>query len=142
MSYSWMTAILPVKLPANEKSVLNILAFHANDGGECWPSVGLLVRETCLSEREVQKCLGWLHDNDFIKREFRDGRSTTYTVNEPPSNRHPHPRPLDTQNGLLNVVEEKCSPRKCGKWHKNCTAFAPSYWIGVSKRKRISPSLN
>jgi hypothetical protein len=137
-----MTAILPAKLPANEKSVLNILAFHANEGGECWPSVSLLSRECCLSRSEVQKCLAWLEKREFIKRNFRDGRSTTYFINEPASNGSTHPPPLDTQNGLLNVVEEKCSPQRCKKWHKGCLSFPPPYIIGVSKRKRLNPSLN
>ncbi len=45
---------------ASEKLVLLLLADHANAQGVCWPSVGLLADEACLSKRQVQRALARL----------------------------------------------------------------------------------
>lgn len=137
MSYRWMTAILPLKLPTNEKHLLTILAFHANAKDECWASIRLLAAECCVSERHVQRMLRKLTNRGLIAPDFRYGQSTVYTL-----------KMLDgdfcvtiggdtivTHNGNLNTVESKCSPERCIVWHPDCTAFAPPYWVAVPKRK-------
>jgi hypothetical protein len=45
----------------SERFVLIALADFSNDDGECWPSVGLLAKKTCLTDRGVRKILQRLH---------------------------------------------------------------------------------
>lgn len=136
VSYQCVTAILPLKIPSNEKHVLTVLAFHANELGESWCGVPLLAKECCASERHIQKMLRRLSGRGLIIPTFRHGRSTVYNIpllggdnGVTIGGEHAF-----TQNDLLNAGD-KCSPKKCGKWHKGCTAIRPPYIIGVSKKK-------
>lgn len=76
-----MTLAFKVVLPSTQKFVLVALCDSANDQGECYPSVPSLMEKCCLSERAVQGALAALVAGGHVQREFRRGRSTTYTVN-------------------------------------------------------------
>jgi hypothetical protein len=106
MSYPIMTAVLPLVLPANEKHVLTVLAFHADVDAECWPSAGLLAKECCLHHKEIRKCLAKLEKLGFLQRNFRRGRSTVYRI-VPCANGVDHPAPMAHQNGKLNAGEAR-----------------------------------
>jgi hypothetical protein len=61
--------------PAN-KTVLNCLADHANERGECWPSIPTIAEETELSERTVQRSLADLEKRELVERQARPYGST------------------------------------------------------------------
>ncbi len=67
------------------KLVLVALANHVGHvSGTCFPRVELIAQEASLSIRSVQRHLGWLEKNGFIKieRRFAQGRQTSniYTL--------------------------------------------------------------
>lgn len=64
-----------------QKLVLVCLADHAGkDGGNCFPSIGRIVDECCLSERTVRYALRQLEDAGHIVSSMRAGKSTTYSL--------------------------------------------------------------
>lgn len=128
MSYPLLTAVLPLKLPANEKHVLTVLAFHADADAECWPSSALLAKECCLHIKEVGKCLLYLKNGGFLRRDFRKGRSTVYHLL--PSAIGVDRSPLIAeQNDKLNACEER-QLTEYEKYQLNLVRFEP-----VRKRK-------
>ena len=86
-----MTAAFKTALPSTQKFVLVALCDSANDQGECYPSVTALMAKCSLSDRGVQKALTDIEAAGFLRREFRNGRSTVYWVTLPPPN-VVHPR--------------------------------------------------
>lgn len=72
----------PLKIPRSEKVVLLLLAEHADCTLECFPSIRLLASEASLSDRSVQRAVGWLLKAGLILAERGGGRSnaTRYTV--------------------------------------------------------------
>jgi predicted ArsR family transcriptional regulator len=48
--WAWQQALQPT-----HKVVLLALADHADDAGECWPSIGLLSRKVNVTARTVQR---------------------------------------------------------------------------------------
>lgn len=80
MSVRALTWAFDQPIFANEKVVLLSLADHANDCGECWPSINRLAQRARVSVRTVQRCLAELEDAKLIIRETRNdlnGRSTS-----------------------------------------------------------------
>lgn len=68
---------------ASEKLVLLLLADHANAQGVCWPSVGLLADEACLSKRQVQRALARLIATGTVSSSRRSDarrKSALYTI--------------------------------------------------------------
>lgn len=59
-----------------EKLILSILAEHANDKGECWPSVGLLAAKANCSDRHVRNALNALVERGELERDINGGRGT------------------------------------------------------------------
>ncbi|MCM5682915.1 helix-turn-helix domain-containing protein [Schlegelella sp. S2-27] len=99
-----MTEVWKVQgLSSTQKIVLLSLADNANDQGECYPSVSMLMEKCSLSDRAVQKALAELIEIGHISRSFRNGRATIYTVHprttftpersSPPNVVHPTPEP-------------------------------------------------
>lgn len=94
MSIQLMSSVWKTKMKPIEKLVFLALADNANDDGVCWPSVSTIASKSCLSERTVQDNLKSLEDQGLIKRNYRSGRSTYYTVTDPricrtPQEMHP-----------------------------------------------------
>ena len=75
-----MAACWPLQMSAPQKAVLISLADQANDDGVCWPSVGTISKRTCLSERTVQDAIAWLQKAGMLFREYRQNKSTCYTI--------------------------------------------------------------
>lgn len=67
-------------IPSSAKSLLFVLASHANREGICWPGRPLLAAETGLSIRTVATGLAWLAAHGLIIRRFRPGASNTYAL--------------------------------------------------------------
>ena len=57
-----------------ELLVLMLVANHAgSDGWECWPSVGLLAKESRLTERQVRRCLRSLEASGEVRSTMQGG---------------------------------------------------------------------
>ena len=80
MSVKALTWAFEQPISGNDKVVLLSLADHANDYGECWPSINRLSQRARVSVRTVQRCLAELENAKLIVRETRNdpnGRSTS-----------------------------------------------------------------
>ena len=81
MSFQAMAAVVPLRLPTNEKFVLLMLANYADQDGKCWPSIGRLASDTGLCESSVRNAIKTLRDySGFIavqRRVDEDGRQTS-----------------------------------------------------------------
>lgn len=81
MSTIIMAAVWPLQgMSASQKAVLVSLADQANDDGACWPAVDTIALRTCLSERAVQEALRWLQSTGAVFRQYRENKSSVYTV--------------------------------------------------------------
>ena len=90
MSIALMSAAFAAPINATQKLVLLALCDCANDHGECYPSVQKLLEKTSLKERAVQAAMAALEAAGYMRREFRNGRSTVYWMTpQPPHQTHP-----------------------------------------------------
>ena len=85
MSIKLMTKAWELKLKANDKLVLLALADHANDDGECYPSLRKIEAKTGLSKQGLINAIKRLMDLGLIEKQFRtrqDGGQTSnlYTL--------------------------------------------------------------
>lgn len=86
---SWRHGLAAGQLPIPDptaKSVLNAIAFHADDWrGECWPDLERLMLFTGLSKRAVQNGLRRLEQLNYLKTDTSKGRgwANVYTLNLP-----------------------------------------------------------
>lgn len=60
----------------NEKLVLTILADHANNDGECWPSIPRIAAIANCSDRHVRNALAGLIERNELVRELHGGQGT------------------------------------------------------------------
>lgn len=81
MSVKALTWAFDQPISATDKVVLLALADHANDRGECWPSVSLLMQRAYVGERTVQRALQSLENGGFIIRERRQRENGSDTSN-------------------------------------------------------------
>lgn len=81
MSFKLLSKSWKVKVgDPQAKLVLLKLADHADEKGECWPTIIQICEATELSERTVHRKLKELEDGGFISRE-RGVNQVFYTVN-------------------------------------------------------------
>lgn len=110
MSIALLNAVWPLRMASSSKVVLLALADRADDGGRCYPSIVDIRERTCLGERTIQDALSDLEHAGALRREFRTGRSTVYTITpeafKPPQ--LPHPRKSRTP---AVVAGEGCDSR-------------------------------
>lgn len=68
-------------LSSSEKSILNVLAFRANDACECWPSIKSIASDTSLDKKTVQSSLISLLNKKIISKTGRmEGRTKQIPV--------------------------------------------------------------
>lgn len=99
MSIKVMAAVWESDLPATDRLVLLSLADHADDEGQCYPSVRRVCERTGLSERAVQNAFKRLSDAGYLDIEQNAGKRGTnlFVVratparNAPPHEMHPAP---------------------------------------------------
>lgn len=88
-----MSACRPLQMPPTAKSVLMAMADYSDDGGECWPSIYTLCRDTCFSERAIHGAIKWLEAAGLVTADRSNGRHTRYLVTpeafQPPQEMHP-----------------------------------------------------
>ncbi|MEL6963422.1 MAG: helix-turn-helix domain-containing protein [Pseudomonadota bacterium] len=86
MSIKLTTQIWEVRgLKATDKLVLLALADHANDEGECWPSMARLAEKCDMTPRGVRNVIRRLEDVGYVATETSSGRTNNrYTINPVP----------------------------------------------------------
>jgi len=69
----------------SDRFVLLALADYANDDGECWPSIAVVMRKTCMSKRGIQTVLRRLKADGWLEIEAGGGRKNCnlYRVKTP-----------------------------------------------------------
>lgn len=80
MSVALMTLAWKSTYQTGKKMVLLALCDNANDQGECFPSISMLVDKCSMSERSVFNHIADLEKDGAIKRNNRAGRSTIYQL--------------------------------------------------------------
>jgi len=80
MSMQALTAIKGAKVTNPQKSILFVLADHANTAGECRLLVSTLMAEACLSRGAVLQNLDKLASLGLIEKGPLTGRSRTYRL--------------------------------------------------------------
>nr|WP_217346575.1 helix-turn-helix domain-containing protein [Noviherbaspirillum sp. L7-7A]MBV0881038.1 helix-turn-helix domain-containing protein [Noviherbaspirillum sp. L7-7A] len=80
MSISFMALAWKTDIPAGRKLVLLSLCDHADDQGECYPSVEAIAQKCSMGQRTVQQHISDLERAGMLVRRFRKGRSTLYQV--------------------------------------------------------------
>lgn len=80
MSIAISSRVWKTNLPASQKLVALALADHANEKGECWPSIKKISDKCGLNERTVFRNLNLLEKGGVVKRKKRVGCSTVYTL--------------------------------------------------------------
>lgn len=83
MSYHLAAWAMDVDVPPREKLMLILIASHANDEGECFPSQTTLAYRSGLSRRTVLRSLSELEERGIITRRQRrrpDGSRSSDTI--------------------------------------------------------------
>ncbi len=107
MSQAWAS-----NLPSGPKMILLALADHANDVGECFPSVEMLAGKCSMSERTVFNHLSYLEKIGAYSKQNRRGRSSIYKLDPcrfcTPANSAPlqilHPTPANSAPAPLQIL--------------------------------------
>lgn len=110
MSIALMTLAWKSDFSTGQKMVLLSLCDNANDQGECYPSVSMMVEKCSMSERSIFNHLDFLEKVGAISKNQRTGRSTIYKVNPckfcTPANSAPlqplHPTPATVAPITIN----------------------------------------
>lgn len=132
MSIHLMSAIFEGDLPSTKRLIMLSLADHADENGQCYPSISRLCERTGLAERTVQKNLRELEREGHLETLKSGGKkgSNLYIVHAKPRQRctpsqmHPpsemHPTPVrDTgvppsemhPNHHLTIIEPSLPPK-------------------------------
>lgn len=80
MSIAITALCWPLHMRPTQKAVLIALADHANDLGQCWPSIPTLCERTCFSRRAVIAAIAGLESSGVLTADRSKGRHTTYCV--------------------------------------------------------------
>ena len=75
MSLAAMNAVFESDLPLAERMVMLVIADHADEKGECWPSIQRLTERSGMSDRGVQKVLAKLVERGVLTRVSGNGRT-------------------------------------------------------------------
>lgn len=155
MSIFLMTEAWKTTMPSTQKIVFLALCDNSSDGGECYPSITLLMNKCSLSDRAIQNAIAYLEEFGYLKREFRKGQSTTYWIENPkkwPQNdkekkvrnrTNPRTKFTTEQNSPPNIVREggeQCSGREAnivrvgGEYGSPITVIEPSIEPSVNRK--------
>ena len=126
-----MTKAWELDLKANDKLVLLALADHANDDGECYPSLRKIEAKTGLSKQGLINAIKRLMDLGLIQKEHRnrnDGGQTSnlYTL---------------TLDGAVNTVYSPCQ-QQTQSLSTQCTPPVNTvYPVNHQDKPSIEPSI-
>lgn len=104
MSIKLMSIAWDAELPLAEKAVLLCLCDHANDDGECWPSMARVARRSSMSERTAQRAIKGLRERGILSWDDAPGRSHKFTID---------PRRIVTPDNLSPPTMTTKPPTQC-----------------------------
>lgn len=104
MSIKLMSLAWDADLPLAEKAVLLCLCDHANDDGECWPSMARVARRSSMSERTAQRAIKGLRDKGILSWDDAPGRSHKFSID---------PRRIVTPDNLSPPTNKTKPPTQC-----------------------------
>ena len=110
-----MSEVWESDLPATERLIMLCLADHADDSGECYPSIQRLQDRTGLSERAVQNNLRKLVASGHLEVQEGGGRgrANLYVVHAKPRTKNPvldAPRTRNPVSGDVNPAPRALNP--------------------------------
>ena len=137
MSIALMTLAWKSNYASGKKMVLLALCDNANDQGECYPSVSMLVEKCSMSERSVFSHISELEKNGAIRRENRPGRSTVYHIDSgkfsTQTTANPAPlqplHPTSATVAPITINEPSIEPSGNHKTKKPASPFVLPAWI-------------
>lgn len=106
------------------KAVLNALADHADETGQCWPSTARMARFAGCEEKTVRRALVRLVGMGLVEREARSGKSDVFrlnlnatvaddpSLNAPLPDCPPLPETTPPNEGLTQDFEAQTPPNK------------------------------
>jgi AraC-like DNA-binding protein len=124
MNWAWEQVLAPTP-----KLILMALADCANDFDECWPSIRLIAKKCCVSERTVQRILQKFTQDNLIIVSSRHTHSGRQSSNEYrlllngksiPDNLSPQ-----MENALTSTDNLSPSGVTSGVTHEGVTAMSP-----------------
>lgn len=80
MSIRLMTRAWDLDLPASEKLALLCLCDHANDDGQCWPSIERMTQRCGVHRATVFRILRRLESAGLIRRENRQNTTSVFRI--------------------------------------------------------------
>lgn len=80
MSIKLMTWAWETEIPATEKMVLLCLCDHANDDGQCWPSMARIARKCSVTDRTVQRAIKNLRELGILHTEGEPGKTLKFHI--------------------------------------------------------------
>lgn len=134
MSIALMSSAWKTSLTSTQKLVLLSLCDNANDNGECFPSISMLMQKCSLSDRAIQKAMTELATLGFLRRDIRSGRATIYHISYPRTTFTPN----DVHPERGSPTPERRSPPPPNDVHPTPERGSPITIIEPS----IEPSLN
>lgn len=112
MSLEILSAVWDLDLGRNQRDVLEVLAWHANADGLCWPSKARIMYKTSLSESTVKRALTGLKKRGLVTVEDHAGggrgKTPLYRVRpEKGVKKPPFTEWLAEQKGFTQDVEDE-----------------------------------
>ena len=105
MSFQAMADVIRLRIGnSTAKFVLMMLAHHARDGVQCWPSVATLAENIGSCTNTVRKALVWLEEHGHIRRERRSGKTDIVSI------QWPHPFRICTPSGSEPLQDLSLTP--------------------------------
>lgn len=115
----------------SDRFVLLAIADNADDDGEAWPSIALLCRKTCMSERGIQTIIRRLQAEGWLNIETGKGRKNCnlYTIKKPAGNAPAQDAPphMDAETPHMDVKNPAPhAPEPSYNHQKEPSSLAPS----------------
>lgn len=127
MSIRLMSQAWELNLPQTEKMVLLCLCDHANDNGECWPSIDTLARKCSVSDRTIQRTIRKLVSDGVLTAEMSNGRkANSYRI--------------DLSQPRHSVTPTECHPDTVSPLTPTMTTSNPDTVSPEPLRTTIKPS--
>jgi hypothetical protein len=126
MSIKLMAAAWELDIPQTEKMVLLCLCDHANDDGECWPSVARMARKCSVSQRTVQRAIQSLKDKSILDWHDVPGRSHKFTID---------PRRIVTPDTVSPLTMTTKPPTQC---HPTPDTVSPKPSITIKEPSKVN----
>lgn len=128
MSIKLMSLAWDADLPLAEKAVLLCLCDHANDDGDCWPSMARIARRSSMSERTAQRAIKGLRERGILSWDDAPGRPHRFAID---------PRRIVTPDNLSPLTNTTQPPTLC---HPTPDTVSPEPSITIKEPSNDMPA--